>query len=483
MQRKSVKSQPTQVELRQQFILKSIAAFRDNRQAAFAENRLTEDEIFMKSWDDMDTSTVPMDSHSIQSTQLLATSIIKSMKSDLHQEPTVLCPVCKSCFLREEYGFIFCNWDCGLCFAADLASLKDMKEELDLFLHHNQPTNEDDEDEEPSACANPHGYPWWPCLVLDAKLEADLPVHIRKKKRGKDVITCYHFGEAGDVAWYRPSDMREYEDFKPQVLAKRPKLKLWAEAYAQSERSDALTLFDKRWEGRFTIVPAPASNSKKAAAATSSVATGSGLLHEEEDDEILWEGENVPSYTPISSKSSKKRPEEAIDLEKQTPSKKKFKKEKSAEEDSVDATIDSKTMEQIIRTGKLDTKTATFLNDMARHAKENSYSPYSKFRVGAALLLKSGKIYMGCNVENVSFGASICAERTAVVKAVSEGHRDFIAIAVASDLEDYITPCGICRQFICEFGKNIIIQLTKLNGQYKTKSIDDLLPGGFTSLT
>lgn len=84
-------------------------------------------------------------------------------------------------------------------------------------------------------------------------------------------------------------------------------------------------------------------------------------------------------------------------------------------------------------------------------AKEMAYSPYSKFRVGAAILTESGEYITGCNVENASYGLCICAERTAICKAVSEGHHKFKAIAVSSDLEDkFISPCGSCRQFLIE---------------------------------
>lgn len=87
----------------------------------------------------------------------------------------------------------------------------------------------------------------------------------------------------------------------------------------------------------------------------------------------------------------------------------------------------------------------------ALQAKESAYSPYSKFRVGAALLTPSGEIIQGCNVENASYGGTICAERTALVKAISEGKKTFVALAVTSDVAAHISPCGICRQFIREF--------------------------------
>ncbi|KFH63955.1 cytidine deaminase [Podila verticillata NRRL 6337] len=112
-------------------------------------------------------------------------------------------------------------------------------------------------------------------------------------------------------------------------------------------------------------------------------------------------------------------------------------------------------------------------------ARENSYSPYSKFRVGAALRTVDGKVFQGCNVENASYGGAICAERTAFVKAVSEGHRRFVAIAVACDYNEFITPCGICRQFMNEFGKGLEIFFVNDDRTYKRAILEDLLPYAF----
>jgi cytidine deaminase len=120
------------------------------------------------------------------------------------------------------------------------------------------------------------------------------------------------------------------------------------------------------------------------------------------------------------------------------------------------------------------------LVEFAMKVKENAYVPYSNFRVGAALLTKSGKVYTGCNVENASFGATNCAERTAIFKAVSEGEREFSAIAINGDMESFTFPCGICRQVMLEFSKDLIIYLSNKNGDYRKYSIQDLLPGGFT---
>ena len=112
--------------------------------------------------------------------------------------------------------------------------------------------------------------------------------------------------------------------------------------------------------------------------------------------------------------------------------------------------------------------------------KSNSYSPYSKFRVGAALLTKGGQIYRGCNVENASYGLSVCAEVCAFVKAVSDGHREFSAIAVTTDMTDsFATPCGACRQFILEFGDCFVI-LARPDKQYRVCTIGELLPHSFS---
>ena len=90
----------------------------------------------------------------------------------------------------------------------------------------------------------------------------------------------------------------------------------------------------------------------------------------------------------------------------------------------------------------------------AIEAKEMAYAPYSHFRVGAALLTKSGKIYRGCNIENVAFSPTNCAERTAFFKAISEGEKEFSAIVVNGDADDYLFPCGVCRQVMKEFCEN-----------------------------
>lgn len=120
------------------------------------------------------------------------------------------------------------------------------------------------------------------------------------------------------------------------------------------------------------------------------------------------------------------------------------------------------------------------LYEKAVEAMKYSYSPYSHYKVGAALLTQSGKVFTGCNVENATYGATICGERTAFVKAISEGHQDIKAIAIAgSDDNVPAFPCGICRQFIFEFGDDIKIILKNKDNQLVTYTISELLPEGF----
>jgi cytidine deaminase len=110
-------------------------------------------------------------------------------------------------------------------------------------------------------------------------------------------------------------------------------------------------------------------------------------------------------------------------------------------------------------------------------AKEFAYTPYYKFRVGAALLTKSGNVYTGCNVENGA-GFSICAERAAAVKAISVGDKDFVAIAITTDEKKFVYPCGVCRQFLVEFNPNLDVIL--FDGKIlKTEKLTNLLPNFF----
>ncbi len=117
----------------------------------------------------------------------------------------------------------------------------------------------------------------------------------------------------------------------------------------------------------------------------------------------------------------------------------------------------------------------------AYEGREKAYAPYSNFKVGAAVLAEDGKIYTGCNIENASYGATNCAERTAIFKAVSEGNRTIQAIAIVGVENDYTYPCGICRQVIVEFAtEDIAIILGKSPTEYIVKSMKEILPGAFT---
>ena len=120
------------------------------------------------------------------------------------------------------------------------------------------------------------------------------------------------------------------------------------------------------------------------------------------------------------------------------------------------------------------------LIEQAKAALPNAYAPYSGFRVGAALLCKSGKTYAASNIENASSGADICAERAAVAKAIASGERDFEAIAVVGDTCEPIAPCGICRQSLMEFGRDILVIMANLKGDALTASVEELLPKAFT---
>lgn len=129
------------------------------------------------------------------------------------------------------------------------------------------------------------------------------------------------------------------------------------------------------------------------------------------------------------------------------------------------------------------------LVDKAFEARQGSYSPYSRFRVGAALLTSDGRVFTGANIENASYGATICAERTAAVKAAFAGSREFVAIAVVGSEEGltgeemaYTYPCGICRQFLREFlppSGDMVVLVAKGPGQYTETSLKALLPHSF----
>lgn len=116
---------------------------------------------------------------------------------------------------------------------------------------------------------------------------------------------------------------------------------------------------------------------------------------------------------------------------------------------------------------------------IANDVKENAYAPYSGFRVGAALLTRSGKVYTGVNVENASYGATLCAERGAVAKAVSEGDGEFRALAIASSAGEAM-PCGICRQVLMEFEPELRVITGKDEEHLESYSLQELLPGAFS---
>lgn len=122
------------------------------------------------------------------------------------------------------------------------------------------------------------------------------------------------------------------------------------------------------------------------------------------------------------------------------------------------------------------------LIEEAYEAKKYSYAPYSHFHVGAALLAETGKIYRGCNIENAAYSPTNCAERTAIFKAVSEGEKKFQAIAIVGDKEEYLAPCGVCRQVMMEFcnEKNFRIILARSKTDYKIFTLEELLPGAFS---
>ncbi len=118
---------------------------------------------------------------------------------------------------------------------------------------------------------------------------------------------------------------------------------------------------------------------------------------------------------------------------------------------------------------------------LAIEAREKAYVPYSKFKVGAAIEMEDGSVFTGCNIENASYGATNCAERTAIFKAVSEGHTIMKKIAIVGDMLAFTAPCGICRQVIAEFAAiDIEIVLIKNQDEYIVKTLEEILPGAFT---
>lgn len=124
-------------------------------------------------------------------------------------------------------------------------------------------------------------------------------------------------------------------------------------------------------------------------------------------------------------------------------------------------------------------KNSEKLVEAAQTAREKAFAPFSKFRVGAAIETKSGKIFTGCNVESAAYGGTVCAERVAIWKAISEGETEFSNLAVVADTEDLTPPCGNCRQIIWEFCGDIPVTFSNLEGKAETLQMKDLLPRAF----
>lgn len=119
------------------------------------------------------------------------------------------------------------------------------------------------------------------------------------------------------------------------------------------------------------------------------------------------------------------------------------------------------------------------LIDAAKKVRKLAFAPYSEFKVGSAVITKDGKIFTGCNIESASFGSTVCAERVAIWKAVSEGETEFSAIAVVADTEKLTPPCGACRQIIWEFCGDVPVTLANLHDEQETISSKELLPRAF----
>ena len=126
-----------------------------------------------------------------------------------------------------------------------------------------------------------------------------------------------------------------------------------------------------------------------------------------------------------------------------------------------------------------DNRTTVDSEEKAIDMLDMAYIPYSHFPVGAALLCKDGTVFTGCNIENAAYGATICAERTAIFKAVSEGHRDFETLVIAGRSDDYCVPCGTCRQVMMEFAPELTVICLNKNGESKKFALKELLPYGF----
>ncbi len=128
----------------------------------------------------------------------------------------------------------------------------------------------------------------------------------------------------------------------------------------------------------------------------------------------------------------------------------------------------------------LDQQTLETLLERARQARAHAYAPYSKYCVGAALLCEGGEIFAACNVENASFGLTICAERNAVAMAVAHGNTRFLAVVIITDDEKPATPCGACRQVLGEFARDLTVVVANLTGQIIRYKLADLIPYPFS---
>ena len=121
-------------------------------------------------------------------------------------------------------------------------------------------------------------------------------------------------------------------------------------------------------------------------------------------------------------------------------------------------------------------KKMTLLINEARKARHRAKAPYSRFKVGAALESADGEVYAGCNIENASYGLTICAERVALVKALSEGAKKFVNLAIVTNAKKLTPPCGACRQLLWEYCGNIPVHMSNTRGKVQTLSLGDLLP-------
>ncbi|MFZ4681222.1 MAG: cytidine deaminase [Terrimicrobiaceae bacterium] len=122
------------------------------------------------------------------------------------------------------------------------------------------------------------------------------------------------------------------------------------------------------------------------------------------------------------------------------------------------------------------------LIESATAVRERAYAPYSRFQVGAALLTTNGRVFRGCNVENISFGLTLCAERSALVSAIAEGEFSFRAVVIVADTDVPISPCGACRQVLAEFAPDLVVVSATLKGLTETFSLADLLPRSKTGI-